>query len=197
MCTSCRWRRCATRCWCPCRSPAATAGYVVGCDGAHSRVRHELGLPFEGQPYPQDWLLADVALAGAGGIDAVHLFFRPNGMPLACIPMGGNRWRLVMANAGDRGGRAPTLDEIRDLVRERAPWPIEVSDPVWLASFRSHLRSTTTYRRGRVFLAGDAAHIHSPAGGQGMNTGMVDAHNLSWKLALVAEGRAPDGLLDS
>ena len=102
-----------------------------------------------------------------------------------------------MANAGDRGGRAPTLDEIRDLVRERAPWPIEVSDPVWLASFRSHLRSTTTYRRGRVFLAGDAAHIHSPAGGQGMNTGMVDAHNLSWKLALVAEGRAPDGLLDS
>jgi 2-polyprenyl-6-methoxyphenol hydroxylase-like FAD-dependent oxidoreductase len=179
------------------REVEVTAGYVVGCDGAHSRVRHELGLPFEGQPYPQDWLLADVALAGAGSDDAVHLFFRPNGTPLACIPMGGPRWRLVLANAGDRGGRAPTFDEIRDLVRERAPWPIEVSDPVWLASFRSHLRSTTTYRRGRVFLAGDAAHIHSPAGGQGMNTGMVDAHNLSWKLALVAEGRAPDGLLDS
>ena len=174
-----------------------SAGYVVGCDGAHSRVRHELGLPFEGQPYPQDWLLADVALHGAGNDDAVHLFFRPNGTPLTCIPMGGDRWRVVMANAGDRGGRAPTLEEIQDLVGQRAPWPVEVSDPVWLASFRCHLRATTTYRQSRVFLAGDAAHIHSPAGGQGMNTGMMDAHNLAWKLALVAEGRAPDALLDS
>jgi len=79
-----------------------SAGYVVGCDGAHSRVRHELGLAFEGQPYPQDWLLADVALHGAGSVDAVHLFFRPNGLPLGCIPMGGHRWRLVMPNAGNQ-----------------------------------------------------------------------------------------------
>ena len=174
-----------------------SAGYAVGCDGAHSRVRHELGFAFDGQPYPQDWLLADVALEGAGSDDAVHSFFSPNGLPLVCIPMGGHRWRVVMANAGDRGGRAPTLDEIRDLVGQRAPWPVEVSDPLWLASFRCQLRSTTTYRRGRVFIAGDAAHIHSPAGGQGMNTGMMDACNLAWKLALVASGRAPDGLLDS
>ena len=179
------------------RETEVSARYVVGCDGAHSRVRHELGLPFEGQPYPQDWLLADVMLNGAGSDDAVHLFFRPKGTPLTCIPIGGHRWRVMIANAGDRGGQAPTLEEVQDLVGQRAPWPIEVSDPVWLASFRSHLRSTSTYRRGRVFLAGDAAHIHSPAGGQGMNTGMTDAHNLEWKLALVAAGRAPDGLLDS
>jgi 2-polyprenyl-6-methoxyphenol hydroxylase-like FAD-dependent oxidoreductase len=173
------------------------AGYVVGCDGAHSRVRHQLGLPFDGQSYPQDWLLADVMLHGAGRNDAVHLFFRPEGTPLTCIPMGGDRWRVMIPNAGDRGRRAPTFEEIQDLVGHRAPWPIEVSDPVWLASFRCQLRSTTAYRRGRVFLAGDAAHIHSPAGGQGMNTGIVDAHNLAWKLALVAAGRAPDALLDS
>jgi 2-polyprenyl-6-methoxyphenol hydroxylase-like FAD-dependent oxidoreductase len=174
-----------------------SAGYVVGCDGAHSRVRHEIGLPFDGQPYPQDWLLADVALDGAGSDDGVHLFFRPNGMPLGCIPMGGLRWRLVMANAGDRGGRPPTFAEIQELVAERAPQPLELSDPEWLASFRCHLRSTSSYRRGRVLIAGDAAHIHSPAGGQGMNTGMMDAHNLAWKLALVADGRAPDALLDT
>jgi 2-polyprenyl-6-methoxyphenol hydroxylase-like FAD-dependent oxidoreductase len=120
--------------------------------------------------------------------------------------MGGGRWRVVMANAGDRGGRAPTLEEVQDLVGQRAPWPVAVCDPGWLASLRCHLRSTTTYRQGRIFLAGDAAHIHSPAGGQGMNTGLMDAHNLAWKLALVAEGREPalesagvvrDGLIET
>src|SRR6516164_2688290 len=75
--------------------------------------------------------------------------------------------------------------------------PVAVSDPSWLACFNSHLRSASAYRRGRVLLAGDAAHIHSPAGGQGLNTGMMDAHNLGWKLALVAADRAPDALLDS
>jgi hypothetical protein len=160
-------------------------------------VRQQIGLPFEAQPYPQDWLLADVALDGAGSDDAVHAFFRPNGLPLVCIPMGGQRWRLVMANAGDRGGQPPTFAEIQELVAERSPRPIQISDPEWLASFRCHLRSTSSYRRGRVLLAGDAAHIHSPAGGQGMNTGMMDAHNLAWKLALVADGHTPDALLDT
>ena len=179
------------------RETQVSAGYVVGCDGAHSRVRHEIGLPFEGRPYPQDWLLADVTLDGAGSDDAVHAFFSPNGLPLVCIPMGGQRWRLTMPSAGDRDGQPPTFAEIQELAAERTPRPIQISDPRWLASFRSHLRSATSYRRGRVLLAGDAAHIHSPAGGQGMNTGMMDAHNLAWKLALVADGRAPDALLDT
>ena len=102
-----------------------------------------------------------------------------------------------MPNAGERGGRPPTLEEVQEQVRQRAPWPITVSDPGWLACFRCHLRSTTAYRRGRVLLAGDAAHIHTPAGGQGMNTGMMDAANLAWKLALVAGGHAADSLLDT
>ena len=174
-----------------------TAGYVVGCDGAHSRVRHELDLPFHGHPYPQDWLLADVRLDWARSEDEVHAFFRSDGVPLICFPMREHRWRLVVPFAGDRAPGAPDVDEVQRLVDQRAPERIVVSDPTWLASFNCHRRSTGTYRRGHVLLAGDAVHIHTPAGGQGMNTGITDAHNLGWKLALVAVGRAPGQLLDT
>ncbi len=175
----------------------STASYVVGCDGAHSRVRHELGLTFHGRPYPQDWLLADVRLDWDRAEDSVHAFFRPDGLPLICFPMRGHQWRLTLPFAGDRGGQPPSLAEIQQLTDQRAPEPLTVSEPTWLANFRCHRRSASAYRRGRVLLAGDAVHIHTPAGGQGLNTGITDAHNLGWKLALVASGRAPDALLDS
>ena len=174
-----------------------TAGYVVGCDGAHSRVRHELGLTFHGHPYPQDWLLADVLLDWDLREDAVHTFFRPDGLPVIFFPMRGHRWRLTLPFAGNRDQQAPTLAEIQQLTSQRAPQPVTVSDPTWLACFRCHRRSASAYRRSRVLLAGDAVHIHTPAGGQGLNTGITDAHNLGWKLALVASGRAPDTLLDT
>jgi 2-polyprenyl-6-methoxyphenol hydroxylase-like FAD-dependent oxidoreductase len=174
-----------------------TAGYVAGCDGAHSRVRRELGLTFRGHPYPQEWLLADVLLDRHLAEDATHAFFRTDGLPVIFFPMRGHRWRLTLPFAGSRQGKAPTLEEIQQLTDQRAPQPVTVSDPTWLANFRCHRRSASAYRRGRVLLAGDAVHIHSPAGGQGLNTGMIDAHNLGWKLALVASGRAPDALLDT
>jgi len=174
-----------------------TAAYVVGCDGAHSRVRRELGLAFHGHPYPQDWLLADVLLDWDLREDATHAFFRPDGLPVILFPMRGHRWRLTLPFAGDREAQAPTLEEVQRLTDQRAPRPVIVSDPSWLAYFRSHRRSASAYRRGRVLLAGDAVHIHSPAGGQGLNTGIMDAHNLGWKLALVATGRAPDAVLDT
>jgi 2-polyprenyl-6-methoxyphenol hydroxylase-like FAD-dependent oxidoreductase len=174
-----------------------TAGYVVGCDGAHSRVRRELGLAFDGHPYPQDWLLADVLLDWDLATEAVHAFFRSDGLPAILFPMRGHRWRLTLPFAGNRSGQAPSLEEIQQLADQRMPRPVTVSDPSWLANFRCHRRSASAYRRGRVLLAGDAVHIHSPAGGQGMNTGIMDAHNLGWKLALVVSGRAPDALLDS
>jgi 2-polyprenyl-6-methoxyphenol hydroxylase-like FAD-dependent oxidoreductase len=179
------------------RETETIADYLVGCDGAHSRVRHELGLSFEGQPYPQDWLFGDVALEGAGREDEIHVFLHADGLPLYCLPMRDHRWRVVLPNAGDRAGQPPSLEEIQDLVDQRAPWRMVVSDPGWLVCFRSQLRATTTYRRGRILLAGDAVHIHSPAGGQGMNTGIMDAHNLAWKLALVADGGASDELLNT
>jgi 2-polyprenyl-6-methoxyphenol hydroxylase-like FAD-dependent oxidoreductase len=174
-----------------------TADYVVGCDGAHSRVRRALGVDFAGHPYPQDWLLADVLLDRDLRDDAAHAFFRADGPPVIFFPMRGHRWRLTLPFAGSRNGQPPALDEIQRLALERAPWPVTVSDPTWLACFHSHRRSASTYRRGRLMLAGDAVHIHSPAGGQGLNTGIMDAHNLGWKLALVTSGRAPDRLLDS
>ena len=184
------------------RTGTITAGYVVGCDGAHSLVRRELGLTFRGHPYPQHWLLADVLLDGDlpdGDLreDAVHAFFRPDGLPIIFFPMRGHRWRLTLPFAGDRGEQAPTLAEIQHLTSQRAPRPVTVSDPTWLASFRCHRRSASAYRRGRVLLAGDSMHIHTPAGGQGLNTGILDAHNLGWKLALVASVRAPGTLVDS
>jgi 2-polyprenyl-6-methoxyphenol hydroxylase-like FAD-dependent oxidoreductase len=174
-----------------------TARYLVGCDGAHSRVRHELDLPFHGHPYPQDWLLADVRLDWARPENEVHAFFRADGLPLVCFPMRHHTWRLVLPFAGDRPSGPPDLGEIQDLVDQRAPERAIASDPAWLASFNCHRRSTNVYRRGHVLLAGDAVHIHTPAGGQGMNTGITDAHNLGWKLALVAAGRAPGWLLDT
>ncbi len=174
-----------------------TADYVVGADGAHSSVRSELGLDFRGHAYAQDWLLADVHLDWDRPDDEMHAFFRRDGRPLICMPMREHLWRVILPYAGERDRRPPTLEEIQRLVGERAPEPVPVSDPAWLASFQTQRRSTHVYRRGRVLLAGDAVHIHSPAGGQGMNTGIMDAHNLAWKLALVASGQAPDGLLDS
>jgi hypothetical protein len=176
---------------------AITADYVVGADGAHSRVRSQLGLDFQGHPYAQDWLLADVRLDWDRRDDEMHAFFRRDGRPLICMPMREHFWRVILPYTGDRDRRAPTLEEIQRLVGERAPEPVTVSDPAWLATFRCQRRSTHVYRHGRIMLAGDAVHIHSPAGGQGMNTGIMDAHNLAWKLALVARGQVQERLLDS
>ena len=176
---------------------AITADYVVGADGAHSRVRAELGLDFQGHPYTQDWLLADVHLDWDRADDEMHAFFRRDGRLLICMPMRERLWRVILPYAGERDRLAPTLEEIQRLVGERAPEPVPVSDPAWLATFRCQRRSTHIYRRGPVMLAGDAVHIHSPAGGQGMNTGIMDSYNLAWKLALVASGQAPERLLDS
>jgi len=179
------------------QSRVITADYLAGCDGAHSRVRHELGLPFRGHPYPQHWLLADVCLDWARPAEEVHAFMRGDGGPLVAFPMREHRWRLVLPLAGERGPQAPDLAEVQRLLDERAPERVIASDPTWLAGFRCHRRSTNVYRQGHVLLAGDAVHIHTPVGGQGMNTGITDAHNLGWKLALVATHAGHEQLLDS
>ena len=179
------------------REHEVSAAFLIGCDGAHSRVRHLLDVPFLGQPYPWDWLLADAHVDWAGRSDEVHVFTRPDSLPLLCIPITERLWRLSLPMPGDRDGAPPTLEEIQALVDERGPGRIVVSDPETLSCFRCQIRSTSVYRRRRVMLAGDAVHIHSPAGGQGMNTGMQDATNLAWKLAMVVGGRTPDKLLES
>lgn len=174
------------------------ASYVVGCDGAHSTVRHQLQMPFEGQPYEWDWLGADVEVDWEFSESEVNIFISTSGV-LACLPFGGGRWRLLtpkVANGPDDHPR-PDLDQIRALVERRGPASMKIDKPTWIGAFRASRRSAPHYRQGRVFLAGDAVHIHSPAAGQGMNTGLGDAANLGWKLGLVATGQAPESLLDT
>jgi len=174
------------------------ASYVVGCDGAHSTIRRLVGLPFDGHGYAHEWLLADVALDRDRSPDDVHIVFHASGRATVCMPLPGGRWRVILYFAGRwDAARPPALAEVAALVEERVPGPVAVSDPTWLATFQTHRRSAPAYRRGRVLLAGDAVHIHSPAGGQGMNTGLLDAHNLGWKLAAVLTSGASEALLHS
>jgi 2-polyprenyl-6-methoxyphenol hydroxylase-like FAD-dependent oxidoreductase len=174
------------------------ARYLVGCDGAHSTTRKAAGLAFEGEPFPDGFLLADVSVDWSLPRDQICTFFNDSGL-LACFPLPGGRARLIGTRPYDETdpARQPTLADFQRLVDERTGLAARVSDPVWLAAFRVQSRQVAQYRKGRVFLAGDAAHIHSPVGGQGMNTGIQDAHNLAWKLGLVAGGHAPATLLDS
>ncbi|MBR0650544.1 monooxygenase [Roseomonas terrae] len=177
-----------------------TTPWLIGCDGAHSTVRKGLGMTFEGDTLPSQWVLADVHLAGATRPeDEISIFWHADGV-LALFPITPGRYRVI-ADIGETTDAAarhdPTMAEVQALLDRRGPGGIRASDPVWLAGFRINERKVKAYGAGRVFLTGDAAHIHSPAGGQGMNTGMQDAFNLAWKLALVMQGRAAESLLRS
>ena len=175
------------------------ADWLVGCDGAHSAVRHGLGFAFEGSTLESHWALADGYIEGLEPKDRLHIFWHRDGI-LAFFPIVGDRWRVIAdlgPAKGDEKHPDPTLAEINALMALRGSPSIVMKDPFWLAAFRINERKVKEYAKGRVFLAGDAAHIHSPAGGQGMNTGMQDAFNLGWKLALVIKGTAKPALLDS
>ncbi|HSZ77008.1 MAG TPA: FAD-dependent monooxygenase [Chthoniobacterales bacterium] len=185
------------------REETAEASWLIGCDGAHSTVRHQLGMEFLGSTMLSDWILADIHLSGVAGAPAINIFWHAEGV-LALFPLRGTRYRVI-ADIGESSGSigegnrpAPTLEEVQRILEVRGPGGIRASDPVWLSSFSINERKVSDYRSGRIFLAGDAAHVHSPAGGQGMNTGMQDAINLAWKLALVSRGIcAPEPLLSS
>jgi 2-polyprenyl-6-methoxyphenol hydroxylase-like FAD-dependent oxidoreductase len=184
--------------------------WLLGCDGAHSSVRHGLGMAFEGDTLPSDWILADLHLTGGPNPpNELALFWHGDGV-LVMFPISPGRFRVIAdvdAQPGDAqaGGAQPgphpadpTLKEVQALLDRRGPGGIQASNPIWLAGFRINERKVADYRAERVFVLGDAAHVHSPAGGQGMNTGIQDAVNLAWKLALVNRGLAgPEPLLQS
>ena len=175
------------------------ARWLIGCDGAHSGVRHLSGLQFEGDAYPETFLLADATVDSPLDHIDIHLFLASDGL-VGIFPIRGDRCRVianVRAEENDRLANEPQLDEIQAIVDRRAIPGIRLSDPVWLTRFHISHRKVPEFRSGRVFLAGDSAHIHSPAGGQGMNTGIQDAFNLAWKIALVVHGKSPVSLLDS
>lgn len=198
--------------------------FLIGCDGAHSTVRKQLGLAFEGGAFAEEYMLADVevdwGLPQGYGVRAMH--HDSEGRiddALVCIPLSGDRrYRMSMLvpeelsasgeGAGQaasqetvahglEGGRAPRLEHVQAVLDRLAPQPTTASALRWSSVFRISHRLVDRYGVGRVFVAGDAAHIHPPTGAQGMNTGIQDAYNLTWKLALSLEGSAHDRLLDS
>lgn len=168
--------------------------WVIGADGPGSTVRAQLGFGFEGATYEQTFMLADCLVDGTVPAGEAHYYQSANGI-VVVVALPGNRYRFF-TNA--RPGQSDvTLPMIQQTVDERGPAGVRLYDPESMSIFRVHRRRSTGYRVGPVFLIGDAAHVHSPAGGQGMNTGIQDAHNLAWKLAAVARGVAEPRLLDS
>jgi len=171
------------------------ASFVVGCDGAHSAIRHLLDLPFEGAEYDDTFILADLETNQTLPSDQLQLCPSELG-PVAIFPMSATRRRIV-ASIKNTEGDAPSLDLVRRILAERAPSGLEARALHWSSYFRIHHRQVAHLRVGRFFIAGDAAHIHSPFGGQGMNTGLHDVWNLVWKLDLVLRGHGNEQLLES
>ncbi|NEX64852.1 FAD-dependent monooxygenase [Noviherbaspirillum galbum] len=176
---------------------SVTTPYLVGCDGARSVVRHRLGTDFEGSTYAHLFYVADVE-AKLPGPPGEAQFALDHGDFVAVFPYDDRGLvRLIGTVRDERAGRADSLrfDDIhQDAIRSLG---ISVSTVNWFSTYHVHHRISSRFRVGRCFLAGDAAHVHSPAGGQGMNTGIADAANLAWKLAAVLHGQAGAGILDS
>lgn len=174
------------------------ARYLIGADGAHSAVRHGLGLSFEGDAYASEFILGDVEVRGDLALDELQIFAARKGV-LIIFPMPGGMNRVMATGFPiDEQAGELTLAELQEqTTRLSGRSDLQLAQATWLTRFRLHHRGVDRYRVGRAFLAGDAAHIHSPAGGQGMNTGIQDAYNLAWKLAMVLHGQATEALLDS
>jgi 2-polyprenyl-6-methoxyphenol hydroxylase-like FAD-dependent oxidoreductase len=182
--------------------------YLAGCDGAHSSVRKAANIPFEGGAYLQNFALGDVEADGPlvpGGINVFALrrglaVFFPLDHPAAwrVIAIQGRDPRATLAGDTDEFSMHDlSLAELQAMVDDPTRGTVRLRDPAWLTRFRLHHRQAARYREGNVFLAGDAAHIHSPVGAQGMNTGIQDSWNLGWKLAMVSRGLANEEILES
>src|SRR6478609_2039936 len=174
------------------------ASYLIAADGSHSAIRKALGLPFTGKSLTQNYVLGDLHLAGAVPEDQLSIFLARNGF-LAVFPMGDGRFRFMATDPDQITGDTPepAPDDIQRLYDRVAHIPARLYNLNWSSRFRINSRHMTTLKAGRVFFGGDAAHVHSPAGGQGMNAGIQDMINLSWKLAMVLDGRAKPELLDT
>jgi len=178
------------------------AAYLIDAEGAHSSARHSLDLAFEGASLPNTYAIADLYLDGDVPDDALSIFIPEAGL-VAAFPMGARRFRVLATekheadHAVPHDAPAPNLDTMQAAWSRSVPIPVTMRDLQWSSRFRINSRALTQLRHGAIFFAGDAAHIHSPAGGQGMNTGMQDVINLAWKMALVYRGVAVDALLDT
>lgn len=182
------------------------ADWLVGCDGAHSRARKLAGISFEGAAFAERFILADVRLDWQRPATEPAVWLHRDGI-LAAFPLPGNVWRIMAELRTDDDievdeSGSPSEPATRDLLyrffhNRVGDRNLRIGEMKWRSVFRFHRRLASTYRQGRILLAGDAAHIHSPFGGQGMNTGLGDAYNLGWKLAMVIRGRSTEALLDT
>lgn len=174
-----------------------TCDWLLACDGAHSSVRELIHMPFLGRDIAEHFILADVTVETALDLDYAQVFFSERGL-FAVFPLPNRVYRFVASVKEAHDPLTPiSLDELQSIADARTDHQLKIVDVLWTSAFHIHSKMTEHMRDGRVFLLGDAAHIHSPAGGQGMNTGMQDAYNLAWKLALVHRGQAKPTLLDS
>jgi 2-polyprenyl-6-methoxyphenol hydroxylase-like FAD-dependent oxidoreductase len=171
------------------------ARYVVGADGMHSAVREAAGIGFEGAAYGESFILADAFLDWPLGPSEVSLFYAPEGL-VVVSPLPNGAYRVVATV--DQAPERPTRDDVQTIFDQRGPRDggTKVRSVLWSSRFHVHHRLATAYRKDRLFVMGDAAHVHSPAGGQGMNCGLVDACTLGRLLAEIVAGRRPEGDLD-
>ncbi|EAQ00922.1 putative rifampin monooxygenase [Janibacter sp. HTCC2649] len=176
------------------------SAWVVGCDGGRSMVRRLLDIPFPGESAKRQWILGEAELtASLDEIVAVMTRVRETHRGFGAGPVGDGVYRIVVpaAEVADEGAPPPTLDDLRTQLTAYAGTDFGVHSPRWLSRFGDATRLAEHYRVGRVLIAGDAAHVHPPQGGQGLNLGLQDAFNLGWKLAATINGWAPEGLLDT
>ncbi len=168
------------------------SAFVIGADGAGSAVRGQLGIGFQGTTYEMAFALIDAHIEGYLPSDEILYYQTPTGtLVIVPHPDGAFRFLSVMPERNQE----ISVPMMQAIVDEQGPREVRITEPVWQAVFRVHARCATDFQRGRAFLVGDAAHVHSPAGGQGMNNGLQDAHNLGWKLAAVIHGESPSSLL--
>jgi len=174
------------------------AAYLAGCDGGHSTVRELCGIGFPGAPYEHVFFVADTEATGPMVPDELNVYLWRKGFHLFFPMRGSDRWRVIgILPKRLRHRDDLTFDEVVPAVRREAGAELNFKQCSWFSTYRIHHRSAERFRNRRCFLLGDAAHVHSPAGGQGMNTGLQDAYNLAWKLALVVSGKADAALLDT
>lgn len=181
------------------REECILARYVLGCDGAHSTAREKSGMPFQGTSYDITFFLGDVKINKDFIKSRITNFTSQNGF-ISILPFLGEYVRVFAVDFTKQHPTASdelTLDELQDTVDLVIPGKFKLADPRWITRFHSPSRQVPSNRIGRVFFAGDSAHSHSPAGGQGMNTGMQDAVNIAWKLAMVLRAEAPEDLLNT
>ena len=172
--------------------------WVAGCDGAHSAVRELCGIGFPGAPYEHVFYVADTVATGGMKPNEVNAYLWKDGFHLLFPMRGENHWRVVgILPDALKGRKDIDFKDVEPSVRGESGPNLEFQSCSWFSTYRIHHRAATRFRDRRCFLLGDAAHIHSPVGAQGMNTGLQDAYNLAWKLAMVLHGRADARLLDT